>query len=190
MNHLPALESTVTLLERIRAGDMTARDQLLVRYLPVLRAWSHGRLPAHARGLADTDDVVQITLLRALNHLEGFEYRHEGAFLAYLRQGALNTVRQEIRRAKRHPGGAPVDEGVADGEPSVVEQAVGRQVLERYEAGLLRLTDDQREAAILRLEFGLSYPEIAQAMGKSTSNGARMLVVRALVHLAAELAHE
>jgi RNA polymerase sigma-70 factor (ECF subfamily) len=41
---------------------------------------------------------------------------------------------------------------------------------------------------MLRVEFGLSYPEIAEAMGKSSANAARMLVVRALVHLAERLA--
>lgn len=183
------LESTVSLLERIRRGDAVARDRLVARYLPVLRAWAHGRLPAHARGLADTDDVVQITLIRALNHLEGFEYRHDGALLGYLRQGVLNAIRQEIRRARRKPPGEELDDSLADAAPSALEQAVGREFLDRYEAALLELTPDQREAAILRLEFGLSYPEIDAAMGRNHPNAARMLVVRALVTLAERLGH-
>src|SRR4249920_1526604 len=108
------LESTLSLLERIRCGDAAARERLVARCLPVLRAWAHGRLPPHARGLADTDDVVQITLIRALNHLESFEYRHDGALLAYLRQGVLNAIRQEIRRGRRRPAGEELDEAIAD----------------------------------------------------------------------------
>ena len=185
-----SLTSTLTLLDRIRVGDGVAREQLLARYLPILRAWAHGRLPFHARGLADTDDVVQITLVRALNQLSRFEYRHEGAFLGYLRHGVLNAIRQEIRRARRRPAGSSIDESVADDAPSVVEEAVGRETLERYEATLMELTPDQREATMLRLEFGMSYPEIAEAMGKPSANAARMLVVRALVHLAERLGHD
>ncbi len=184
------LESTLALLERIRVGDATAREQLIGRYLPILRSWAHGRLPVNARGLADTDDVVQVTLVRALSHLKSFEYRHEGAFLGYLRQGVLNAIRQEIRRSRRRPAGEGIDESVADRSPSVVERAVGRETLERYERALMGLTRNQREAAMLRLEFGMSYPEIADAMGKSTANAARMLVVRAVVHLAEHLGRE
>ena len=155
----------------------------------MLRAWAHGRLPLSARGLADTDDVVQITLVRALNRLEGFEYRHEGGFLGYLRQGVLNAIRQEIRRSRRRPTENVLDDSVEDQAASVVERAVGREILERYEAALMSLTTDQREAAMLRLEFGMSYPEIAEAMGKPSANAARMLVVRALVHLAEHVGH-
>ena len=178
------LDSTLALLDRVRAGDGAARERLIARFLPVLRAWAHGRLPSNARGLADTDDVVQVTLVRALNHLERFEYRHEGALLAYLRHGVLNAIRQEIRRARRRPSGEAIDESIADRGASVVEQAVGHETLERYETALMDLTPDQREAAMLRLEFGLSFPEIAEAMGRTSANAARMLVVRALVHLA------
>lgn len=181
------LETTALLLERIRGGDVAAREALVARYLPIMRSWASGRLPAYARGLADTDDLVQVTLVRALNHLETFEARHDGAFLAYLRQGVINAIRQEIRRSTRRPGGAEPDESVPDPSRSAVEEAVGRETLEAYEAALMELTEDQREAAILRLEFDLSYPDIAEAMGKPSANAARMLVVRALVRLSERL---
>jgi RNA polymerase sigma-70 factor (ECF subfamily) len=80
-----------------------------------------------------------------------------------------------------------LDETVADGAMSVVEQAIGHEMLERYEAELMRLLPDQREAVILRFEFGLAYAEIAEAMGRPSSNAARMLVVRALAQLAQRL---
>uniref|UniRef100_A0A832I4D2 Sigma-70 family RNA polymerase sigma factor n=1 Tax=Eiseniibacteriota bacterium TaxID=2212470 RepID=A0A832I4D2_UNCEI len=182
------LETTVTLLQRIRAGDSAARDQLIARYLPLLRAWAHGRLPAGARGLADTDDLVQVTLLRALNRLETFEYRHEGGFLAYLRHSVLNAIRQEVRRARRKPPGEPLDDAQPDPGESVSSRVAQRETFERYEEALMELTEDQREAVMLRLEFGLSYPEIAEALGRPSANAARMLVVRGLVTLAERLA--
>jgi RNA polymerase sigma-70 factor (ECF subfamily) len=187
MEPIRPLETTMALLDRIRVGDRAAREQLLARYAPILRAWAHGRLPGHARGLADTDDVVQVTLLRSLSRLSEFEYRHEGAFLGYLRQGVLNAVRQEVRRARRRPTGELLEDTIADGAASVVEQAIGRETLERYETELVKLLPDQREAVILRFEFGLAYSEIAEAMGRPSANAARMLVVRALAQLAERL---
>ncbi len=56
------------------------------------------------RDLADTDDLVQNTLLRALDQVRSFEPRREGAFLSYLRRILLNQVKDEIRRLTRRPG--------------------------------------------------------------------------------------
>ena len=72
-------------------------------------------------------------------------------------------------------------------DPSLLEQQIGRDTLEAYEGALTRLTEAQREAVIMRLEFGYSYPQVAEAMGRTTPNAARMLVARALVQLAEEM---
>jgi RNA polymerase sigma-70 factor (ECF subfamily) len=183
----PTLENTAVLLESARGGDAQARERLVARFLPLLQRWAHGRLPSHARGLADTDDLVQVSLLRALDHLEGFEMRREGAFLAYLRRILMNSLRDEIRRSKRRPG-EPLDgHDLVSADRSLLEQQVGRETMEAYEAALTRLTEAQREAVIMRLEFGYSYPQVAEAMGRSHPNAARMLVARALVQLAEEM---
>ena len=95
-------ESSLELLARIRAGDGRARDELVARYLPRLRRWATGRLPAWARERNDTDDLVQDTVIRSLGKLEGFVPQHEGALQAYLRQALLNRIRDLVRRAQRH----------------------------------------------------------------------------------------
>jgi RNA polymerase sigma-70 factor (ECF subfamily) len=181
------LESTALLLEQVRGGDTRARERLVARFLPPLRRWAHGRLPGHARSLADTDDLVQVSLLRALDHVDGFEARREGAFLAYLRRILLNAVRDEIRRSARRPTQDVDSVELPAPDPSLLEQQVGRDTLEAYEGALTRLTEAQREAVIMRLEFGYSYPQIADAMGRTTPNAARMLVARAIVQLAEEM---
>ena len=179
------LESTAILLERVRSGEPTARERLVARFLPLLRRWASGRLPGHARSLADTDDLVQVTLLRALDHVQDFEARREGAFLAYLRRILLNSIRDEIRRAVRRPTEDLDAREHATPEPSQLERQIGREAMEDYESALARLSEAQQEAVIMRLEFGYSYPQIAQAMGRGTqSSAARMLVARALVQLA------
>jgi RNA polymerase sigma factor (sigma-70 family) len=178
------LESTTELLARIREGDDDARDRLVRRYLGTLKRWAHGRLPARARGLADTDDLVQSTLIRALNRLGSFEPQHDGAFLAYLRKALLSQIRDEIRRAGRRPGADGISEEVAAREPSPVEEAIGRETLSRYEQALGNLSDREQQAVFLRVELGMGYLEIADALGAPTANAARMYVARAVAHLA------
>ena len=176
--------STTLLLSQARDGDDDAREELVRRLLPRLRRWAHGRLPLGARDLSDTDDLVQLSLLRALDHVSEFEPRREGAFLAYLRRIVLNAVRDELRRAGRRPGRAVLDESMAQPGPSLVELAIGRQAMAAYEAALATLPDEQREAVIMRIEFGYTYPEIAEALAKPSANAARMAVSRALLRLA------
>ena len=73
------LETTASLLDRVRDGDARASDDLVQRYLPALQKWAHGRLPRRARDINDTDDLVQITLLKALESVRGFDPQHKGA---------------------------------------------------------------------------------------------------------------
>lgn len=177
------LETTSDLLTLARGGDQAARNRLFARYIPILSRWAHQHLPRGARDLSETGDLVQLTLMRALRHVERFEPRGEGAFLGYLRQILLNAVRDEIRRARGRRASAPLDERLQDPGPSALEQALGRETMARYEAGLARLTEVQREAVILKVEMGYRNPEIAAALGRSV-DAARMLVARALVDLA------
>ncbi len=181
------LQPTAVLIERIRRGDGSARDELVHRYLAVLRRWAHGRLPARARDATDTDDLVQVALLRALGRIEAFEYEREGAFLAYLRRIVLNAIRDELRRAARRPGHEPVPEELASSDPSLLDQAIGREAMDRYETALASLPEEKQEAVMLRIEFGMSYPEIASAVGCPSANAARMMVVRAIAQLAEAL---
>lgn len=178
-----ALENTATLLVAVREGDASARERLFARYLPVLRRWAHHRLPRSARDLRDTDDLVQDTLLSALRRLDTFEHRGEGAFLAYLRQILLNASRDLLRRAAVRPRQTTMDEDVPDPAPSALEQAIGHDLVARFERALTRLEPEQREAVILRVEFRFSHQQIAEALGKSSANTARMTVARALVAL-------
>jgi RNA polymerase sigma-70 factor (ECF subfamily) len=177
------VESTVRLLARVRDGDRLAREQLVRRYLATLLRWGHGRLPSHVRDLSDTQDLVQVTLLKALDHLGTFESRREGAFLAYLRTILLNEVRGEIRRVNRRPKRLPLSDDLAERGPSPVEQAVGRAALEAYERALDTLSSEEREGVILRIEMGYTHQQVAEALGKPSADAARMLVARAMVRL-------
>lgn len=183
-------EPTVVLIRRIQAGDGAAREQLLHRFLPVLRRWAHGRLPAHVRDLNETDDLVQSTLMRAMRHLEKFDESGPGAFLAYLRQALLNQVRDEIRRHQRRPEHTGVDTEMSDAEtPSMIEQLVGDERLRAYEHALAALPKRQQGLIVMRVEFGMSYPEIAAEVG-SNPDAVRVMVARAIVRMSRLLGSE
>ena len=178
------LDSTAKLLLRIKAGEARAKELLAARYLKALQRFAHGRLPPRARDLFDTQDLVQVTLVRALEHVERFEAQGPGSFHAYLRQALMNQIRDQARRVARSPERSELPGDLATPERSPLEQAIGRDALERYEGALARLSDEQKEAVVLRLELGFTYDEIAEAIGSPTANAARMLVTRALARLA------
>jgi RNA polymerase sigma factor (sigma-70 family) len=181
------VESSSERLVRARSGDAAALNDLCSLYLPRLQRWAHGRLPSWARGAVDTHDLVQDTLTQAIRHIQTFEPRHDAAFQAYLRQALLNRVRDEIRRVQRRPAGDPLESGKASPDPSPLEEAIGQEALERYEAALQRLKPDDREAIIMRIEMGCSLAELAEALGKPSMAAAHMAVSRALVRLSAEM---
>jgi len=178
---------TEELLRRARGGDGSAVEALYLRYLTPLHRWARGRLPAGARGATDTGDIVQETLVRALQRLETFESRGPGAFFAYLRQTLVNRVRDEARRLARRPAEVGISDWPAL-DPSPVELAIGAERLERFERAVAKLAPEEQEAVLARVELGFSYSQIAEALGKPSPDAARMTVSRALVKLAHELA--
>jgi RNA polymerase sigma-70 factor (ECF subfamily) len=187
---LPSLVVTTELLLRAKQGDRHALDALMARYLPRLQRWASGRLPAHARSLFDTTDLVQDTLLRVIEGLDRVEVRGPGGFQAYVRRAVLNRIRDEIRWARRRPGPDGVPEYLEDRLPSPLEQAIGADVLDRYERALERLGDAEREVLHLRIELDYDYDEIAAMTGRPSADAARMAAQRALRKLAEEMGHE
>ena len=135
------LTSTLDLLGRARAGDQDALNELFKRNHAPLRRWARGRLPRWTRDMRDTEDLVQETLAQTLKHIDSFEHRHEGALQAYMRQALLNRVRDEVRRVNRYPavGGLDDADQHAVQAASPLEEAIGSQAMERYEAALGRL---------------------------------------------------
>jgi RNA polymerase sigma-70 factor (ECF subfamily) len=181
------LESTFHLIERVRAGDQEALERLFARHLKPLQRWARGRLPRWARDLADTDDLVQDTLVQTFKRIENFEPRRVGALQAYLRQAVLNRIRNELRRKGREPHATDLDGIEVESVESPLEQAIGREAVERYEGALKRLKAEEREAIIARVEMGYSFEELAEALGKPTPDAARKTAHRALVRLAEEM---
>jgi RNA polymerase sigma-70 factor (ECF subfamily) len=181
------LDSTQVLVSRARAGDATALEAIVLRYRPGLMRFAHGRLPLAARGMADTADMVQLAVIRTLERLDTFQPTFRGSLLAYLRRAVLNQIRDEIRRADRRPVTHELSPGLLDPGGGPLEQAISRDVLERYEAALIELPVDQQEAFLMRIEMGCGYREIADTLGRPSAESARMLVRRAIQNMARRL---
>ena len=181
-------ESTFHLIQRFRGGDKEALEQLFARHLPRLQRWAKGRLPRWARDLADTQDLVQETLLQTFNRIDVFEPAREGALQAYLRQAVMNRIRDEIRRVARRPIHGELEGTEVDPARSPLEEVVGIEEIERYESALGRLRPEEREMIILRVELGYTYEEVARLLEKPTSGAAHKATKRALVRLAEEMA--
>ena len=181
------VDATADLLALARAGDEQALDRLFERHIPILKRWASGRLPRWARQIADTSDLIQETVIGTLRNLPTFEVRGDGALQAYLRHALINRVRNEMRRALVRPVQAEIDSQLPHQGTDPLEAAIGRETLERYEAGLARLSEEEREAIVTRVEFGLTFAEVAEALGKPSADAARMAVVRALVKLEKEM---
>jgi RNA polymerase sigma-70 factor (ECF subfamily) len=175
------------LLRRAQAGDSQALDRLFGRYLPVLVKFAHRRVPGWARGALDTGDLVQETMLQTFRRLKFFEPRQDGALLGYLRRSLLNRIRDQFRRAKRHPADIELDEATADGGASPLELTITEEERARYTAGLARLRPLDRDAIIGRLELGYSYEQLALVLKKSTPEAARLAVRRALIKLGEQM---
>jgi RNA polymerase sigma-70 factor (ECF subfamily) len=179
--------STMSLLRRARTGDAGALNELLARYLPRLERWASRRLPPALRTMLNTDDLVQDAAIKAIARIDQIEIRSEEGLLPYLRQAVRNRIIDLYRRKNRFP---PRDVFPADPlapDPSPLEDAIGAEAEARYEAALTRLTERDRQAIILKVEFGCDYEEVARALGKPTASAARVSVTRALAKLAREM---
>src|SRR5262249_10406446 len=159
------METTAELIRRAAAGDSAATGTIISRYLPALMRIAHGRLPQGARGLMETGDVVQATVVRPLKHLGTFKGEREGAFLAYLRAILVNQIRDVARGVKRRPEQVELDDVHPSPGNGPLEQILDQERFDLYEKALKRLPKRQQEAVIMRLEFNIEYEDIAVATG-------------------------
>jgi len=182
--------TSLVLLNRARAGDEAALDLLCRRYIPRLENWAAGRLPAAARDLRDTADVVQEALIKAIRNLDRFEFRNDAALLVYLRHAVMNRIRDEVRRARRSPD--RVGDLTSPGDArsvsiSPLHDYLGVDTVDRYERALQKLQETDRELVIAMFELGADYEEMARLVGKPTPHAARVAASRALARLAREM---
>lgn len=180
-------DSSLDVLARAREGDTEAARVLIERTVGPLRRWARGRLPNYARAGANTEDVVQDAVVRALARVEHFEHRSVDGMQKYLRESVRNRIRDEVRRVARRGVGEELPEAIHDNAYSPLEELIMKERSERYLEALRSLKPADRQAIILRLEHRHSFEDIARALGKASPDAARMTVSRAVKRLAAAI---
>lgn len=118
--------------------------------------------------------------MRTTSRRDSLELQHQGA-LSYLRQSILARPGDDF--GPQQPKPAPVSP--AGSSPS--DESISHDAIERYDRALRKLVANEREAIIARVELGYGYEEVASAVGCSTGDEARRLVITALLHLAEEM---
>jgi RNA polymerase sigma-70 factor (ECF subfamily) len=191
-------QKTQELVALAKEGDPSALNHLYSVYAERVRWMVRFRMNKELRSKLESMDIVQDTLIHALNGLEGFTYKNEGDFVRWLSKIAENELRGNLRKLhadkrdirkdvrlnenrSRAEGGytgipAPMDATT----PSVILSK--RNELARLEKAIDELKPEYREVIILTKIDGLSYNEMGQRLGKS-DEAIRKLVSRAMAEL-------
>lgn len=165
-----------SLIARLRAGEMSAFDQLVEEYHSLVYALALRIL----NDAEDARDSTQETFLKIYRHFANF--RGEASLKTWICRIAINQARSTERwwrRRRRNETSsldAPLGLGGSSGEddrllvdylqspaPTPEEQTLSRERGRRIEKRLRKLKKDFRIAVILRDIEGLSYEEIAWA---------------------------
>jgi RNA polymerase sigma-70 factor, ECF subfamily len=123
------------------------------------------------------DDIVSETFIRLWHARARVDLPTVKGYLLTI---ARNLFLDERRRVRRFTA---LDENAADGRPGPEKHAGLHHELESVVAALQGLPEIDRAAVLLRAEEGMSYEEIAAALGISAV-GARVRVHRARLKLA------
>lgn len=160
--------SDAELITRVLAGQTDAYRPIVLRY--------QGRLAGMVIGMVrdqeEAKDIVQVAFVKAYQNLSSF--RPDSAFYTWLYRIAKNLAIDSIRKRKRRKTSSFEESiAVADEDGTIAEQHHGespvralvrRELHERIYAALDELSEDMREAVLLREVEGLSYKEISDRM--------------------------
>ena len=178
------------LVERAQRGDKQAFGLLVQKYQRKL-----GRLLSRfIRDPAEVEDVAQEAFVKAYRALPAF--RGDSAFYTWLYRIGINTAKNHLMAlGRRAPTSTEVEaeeaEGFDDGEqlrdintPESV--ALSNEIARTVNATIEKLPEELRRAIQMRELEGMSYEDIAQAMGCPIGT-VRSRIYRAREAIASEL---
>ena len=151
------------LVARWKAGEQRAATLLVERHASAL-----ARFLASIGARGDVDEVVQDTFVRAFASIDGF--RGESSLRTWLFTIARRLVLDRRRAARRRGEHVEVQEGDAATEYDALDGVVADETKARMREAMAALTPTQREVFVLRVNEGMSYREIAEAV--DTTEGA------------------
>jgi RNA polymerase sigma-70 factor (subfamily 1) len=181
------------LLRPAREGSKGALNAVLEECGERLLGFIRLRLGPELRRQLESGDILQVTLLRAFQHIDQFEGQSRKTLMAWLAGIARNAIRDEADYQHRERRDArrtvPLDEA-RDEVASEVRSGVSRLILgeehQRLERALESLDPVHREVILLRRYEELSFDEIGERLGRSP-DACRMLLARAMTTLTARV---
>lgn len=161
---MPVGPSDAELVARCLKGppalEAAFRD-LYQRHAPAALRFLTGQV-----GPGSASDCLQETFLQALRALA--RYRGDRPFRPWLLGVARNVaLHHQRRRARRPADGAPAPTVVRDPGAGAPEQAARREELLRLRAAVAALPEAERAVYGLRVGEGLTFAEVAEALGCS-----------------------
>jgi RNA polymerase sigma-70 factor (ECF subfamily) len=186
------------LLVLAKAGERAALGQLLQHYRNYLKLLARVGIDRRLQNKVDPSDVVQETFLEAHRDFPNFRGVGEPELAAWLRQilahNLANIVRKyagtqarDVRLEQQLQ--AELDRSSQGWHPGLVarssspsDKAVRREQMVLIANALAQLSPDYREVLVLRHLHGLSFPDVAERMGR-TVTAVTKLWVRALGRL-------
>jgi RNA polymerase sigma-70 factor (ECF subfamily) len=173
---MPSPTSTFDLLERARNGDADALSLAFEKHRRRLVVLAHCKLGPHTRGLADAEDVVQETCLRAFRDIGRFSYQSPGSFFRWLAAIAGHVVVDRVRYGNRECRAGQEVRFRSETNPLGPEPAdaatpsrllAQREAIERLLNRLDALPEEYRHAILMAKIERLSTAEMAERLGKS-----------------------
>jgi len=164
-------DADALLVERAQRGDHHAFEMLVVKYQRRVERL----ISRMVRDSGLVEDVAQESFIRAWRALP--QFRGDSAFYTWLYRIAVNTAKKALMERKRDPlvnestlvspeeGEEPsrVENELSDGEtPEAV--LASKEIAATVNAAIDALSEDLRQAIVLREIEGLSYEEIADVM--------------------------
>ena len=167
----PDTDADALLVERTKRGDVKAFEMLVVKYQRRIERLI-GRM---VRDVDLVQDIAQETFIRAYRALP--QFRGDSAFYTWRDRIAVNTAKKTLVELKRDPLVAETalvsqDDGdetsraeneLSDGE-TPESLLASKEVAATVNAAIEALSEDLRQAIVLREIEGLSYDEIATVM--------------------------
>jgi len=156
-----AADPDLSLVDRYLAGDMTAFDELMIRYERQIYRVCY----RFVENRDDARDLAQEVFIKAFEHLPSF--RRESSLKTWLYRIAMNHCINHVKKNSREF--VEVNELTGSIRPSVHADMEERERRERFRSMVQKLPPKQRAILEMRIHEQLSYEEIARMSGRSVS---------------------
>jgi len=186
MSHdLPPELSFEELLQRARAGEARAFNELFRRSEETLETWTARRLARSAPGEDRPSDISQATSELVLRAFPTFKGSTAGEWFGWLKKVFNSHMRQSRRAARTQKRDAPGGSVSLDSEEaaqvasrnrSPSQATAHREEWHTLFACIFKLPEDQREAIQLRYLKDLAVAEVARRMNKTPASVNGLLV--------------